>query len=257
MIERDDFAKRLKEGTEVHMHELLYPMMQAYDSVMVQADVEIGGSDQMFNILAGRELQKKLGMPEQECLFLGPLLVGTDGVKKMSKSLGNYVGLTDAPSDMFGKVMSIPDAALRDWFLLTTDVPQEEVDALLAPGKNPRDAKVRLGKEIVAQYHTAKAADAAEAAFVATFKNKEVPDDIVTTDMFEAGEHALIDVLVSLKLVSAEWLMSKSEARRLVEGGGVRVNGEVVKDWSAKILVTKTPTLIQKGKRHFVKIVAK
>ncbi|MEY4723220.1 MAG: hypothetical protein RLZZ324_733 [Candidatus Parcubacteria bacterium] len=248
MIERDDFEKRLAAGTDVHMHELLYPMMQAYDSVMLKADVEIGGTDQMFNILAGRELQKKSGMAEQCCMFLGPTLVGTDGVKKMSKSLGNYVGITDAPDEMFGKVMTVPDALLRDWFSLTTDVMPAEVDALLAAGKNPRDAKVRLAREIITQYHSAKAADAAEARFVQVFKNKEVPDDVPTIAL-KAGQTSLIAILVEAKLAA-----SNGEARRLIAEGGVRVAGEVQKDIAATVVVGKTPILIQKGKRHFVNI---
>ena len=132
MIERDDFQKRLKEGTDIHLHELMYPAMQAYDSVMIRADVEIGGTDQRFNILAGRDLQRKMDQPEQDCMFLGPTLVGLDGTKKMSKSYGNYIGLLDSPEEMFGKTMSIPDALIWDWFALTTDVEAEEIVELRA-----------------------------------------------------------------------------------------------------------------------------
>lgn len=255
MIERDDFAKRLKEGLEVHMHELLYPMMQAYDSVMIDADVEIGGTDQMFNILAGRELQKKLGKPEQECLFLGPLLVGTDGVKKMSKSLGNYVGLTDAPDEMFGKVMSIPDALIRDWFVLTTDVSSEDLLAIrrgMGDGSlNPRDAKIRLAKEIIAQYHSAKAADAAEQNFIKVFQKKEMPEEIAV-HRTASGARSLIDLLMEAGLAT-----SKSDARRTIEQGGVKVDGAVMADAALQVVVGDKETLIQKGKRHFVKIVGK
>jgi tyrosyl-tRNA synthetase len=251
MIERDDFAKRLKEGVEVHMHELLYPMMQAYDSVMIDADVEIGGTDQMFNILAGRELQKKLGKPEQSCLFVGPLLVGTDGVKKMSKSLGNYVGLTDSPDDMFGKVMSIPDALIADWFTLATDVPKDEVAAMLASGKNPRDAKIRLAKEIIAQYHSAKAADAAEQHFISVFQKKETPEEIKVYRT-APGKRLLVDVLIETGFAT-----SKSDARRTIEQGGVKVDGAVITDVGTTIDLTNKGLLIQKGKRHFVKIVGK
>lgn len=251
MIERDDFSKRLAAGTEVHLHELLYPMMQAQDSVAIAADVEIGGTDQMFNILAGRELQKKLGLVEQCCMFMGPLLVGTDGVKKMSKSLGNYVGLTDAPDEMFGKVMSIPDGVLRDWFVLTTDVAAAEVDVLLAAGKNPRDAKMRLAREIITQYHSAKAAAAAEANFVKTFQKKEVPDDVPAVSI-AAGARGLIDVLVEVGLAA-----SKSEARRVIQEGGVHVAGNQIKDIAATVDVSREPVLIQKGKRHFVNVKAK
>jgi tyrosyl-tRNA synthetase len=255
MIEREDFANRMKEGTDVHMHELLYPMMQAYDSIMIDADVEIGGTDQMFNILAGRDLQRKMGKPEQDCLFMGPLLVGTDGTKKMSKSLGNYVGVSEAPEEMFGKTMSIPDAAMRDWFMLATDMPADEVkeimDACAAGKMNPRDAKVRLAREIITMYHSAKDADAAEAHFKNVFQKKEVPDDVPELAM-KAGEHVLLDLLVAAKFAA-----SKGEARRVVSEGGVRVAGVVVKDVAATVKVGKKPTLIQKGKRHFVNVIAK
>lgn len=255
MIEREDFANRMKEGTDVHMHELLYPMMQAYDSIMIDADVEIGGTDQMFNILAGRDLQRKMGKQEQECLFMGPILVGTDGTRKMSKSLGNYVGVSEAPEEMFGKIMSIPDAAMRDWFMLVTDIPADEVKEIMdacASGKmNPRDAKVRLAKEIISQYHSAKDADAAEEHFKNVFQKKEVPDDVPELAV-KAGEHALLDLLVAAKFAA-----SKGEARRVVSEGGVRVAGDVVKDVAATVKVGKTPTLIQKGKRHFVNVTAK
>lgn len=253
MIERDDFANRLDAGTDIHMHELLYPMMQAHDSIMVEADVEIGGTDQRFNILAGRDLQRKMGKPEQDCLFLGPILVGTDGAKKMSKSLGNYVGVAEAPNEMFGKVMSIPDSALWDWFALATDVAEEEIAMLRAAceGKtmNPRDAKVRLAKEIIGMYHSAKDADAAEEHFNATFRDKQVPDDVPTVAV---DARTLVEILVETGLCA-----SKSDARRQIEQGGVKVAGETVKDLAAAVGVTAEPTLIQKGKRHFVNVIAK
>ncbi len=182
MIERDDFADRIKEGTDVHMHELLYPMMQAYDSVMIQADVEIGGTDQKFNILAGRDLQRKMALPEQDALFLGPTLVGTDGIHKMSKSLGNYVGIAEAPEEMYGKIMSVPDAAMWDYFTMATDVSEKEIAALRQEcerGKmNPRDAKARLAREIITIYHSAAKAGAAERQFTAMFREKQTPDEM-------------------------------------------------------------------------------
>ncbi|HTM69173.1 MAG TPA: tyrosine--tRNA ligase [Candidatus Binatia bacterium] len=255
MIERDDFSKRLKEGTDVHLHELMYPMMQAYDSIMVEADVEIGGTDQKFNILAGRDLQRKMGKPEQDCMFLGPILVGTDGVKKMSKSLGNYIGVSDAPEQMFGKVMSIPDAALWDYWTLATDAPTEEIAAMReaceSKKMNPRDAKAKLAKAIIGMYHSAKDADAAEDAFTKVFKNKETPDDVPEMRV-AGGDRSLVELLVETKLAA-----SKSEAKRQIEQGGVKVGGAVVKDPMAAIAVGKTPVLIQKGKRHFVNVVAK
>lgn len=253
LTERDDFAKRLKEGTEVHLHELMYPMMQAYDSAMVKADVETGATDQRFNILAGRELQSKMGQNVQDCLFVGPLLVGTDGVKKMSKSLGNYVGLTDAPAEMFGKTMSIPDAVLWDWFRLTTDLDPAEIDEMqeaCAHGKmNPRDAKMRLGREIVAQYHSAAAAQEAEDGFIAMFQKKEIPDEM--PELVVADGASVVEVLVSAGLVA-----SKGEGRRLIEGGGVKVGEAVVADSVAQVSFgAATSLVLQKGKRNFVRLV--
>lgn len=252
MIERDDFEKRMENGVDVHMHELLYPMMQGYDSVMIDADVEIGGTDQRFNILTGRELQKKMGKRPQEAMFIGPILVGTDGTQKMSKSLGNHIGIDESPEEMFGKVMSIPDSALWDYFTLVTDVAEEEIAEMrkaCEKGKmNPRDAKVRLGKEIVAMYHSASAADDAEAHFVKVFAKKGVPDEIPEHTM-PAGSHTIVDVLVDAGLAS-----SKSDARRTVGQGGVKVAGEVVKDIAFEVRIVEEATLIQKGKRHFVNV---
>jgi len=253
MIERDDFAKRLKEGSDIHLHELLYPMMQAYDSIMVKADVEIGGTDQRFNILAGRDLQRKLGEPEQDAMFLGPTLVGTDGVNKMSKSLGNYVGVSETPEQMFGKTMSIPDAVLWDWFNLTTDVPTQEIAEMKTVCErgemNPRDAKARLAREIITSYHSAADAAKAEEIFVKQFKNKEVPDDVKEIPV-PAEERPLLEFLVFAKLAS-----SKSEARRLIEQNGIKVDGKTVNDPNARLDMAKKPHLIQKGKRFFAKLI--
>jgi tyrosyl-tRNA synthetase len=252
IIERDDFANRLKEGVDVSMHELLYPIAQAYDSVMVEADVEIGGSDQRFNVLAGRELQKKSDMPAQSVMIMGPLLVGTDGVKKMSKSLGNGIGLTDAPTDMYGKLMSVPDTVLVNYFTLTTTLPAPDVAAIaagLADGSlHPRDAKMRLAREVVTLYHSAADAANAEANFVATFQRHEAPADMPELRM-PAGATSVIDVLIAAGLVA-----SKSEARRLIEEGGVRANDEVVAGIEATVMLRAEPVVIQKGKRHFVKV---
>jgi tyrosyl-tRNA synthetase len=253
MIERDDFEKRLAAGTDVHLHELLYPMMQAYDSVMVDADIEVGSTDQRFNILAGRELQSKMGKDVQDCLFVGPLLVGTDGVKKMSKSLGNYVGLTDSPEEMFGKTMSIPDSALWDWFRLTTGIEEGEIEAMRTACEkgemNPRDAKMRLAEDVVAEFHSANAARAARESFVAMFQRKEVPDEMPEVAVAEGA--SLIEALVTAGLVP-----SKTEARRLIEGGGVKVAGEAVKDVAAAVAFGDGDSLIlQKGKRHFVRLI--
>jgi tyrosyl-tRNA synthetase len=256
MIERDDFANRLKEGSEVHMHELLYPMMQAHDSVMVEADVEIGGTDQKFNILAGRDLQRKKGLPEQDCLFLGPILVGTDGVQKMSKSLGNYVGITDPPEEMFGKIMSVPDAAMWDYWTLATDAPLERIEKMRAScGKgemNPRDAKAALAKELIAFYHSPGDADRAESHFVSVFKKKETPDDVEVVAV-KGGLRPIVELLIETGLIASN---SKSEARRVIEQGGVKVEGVVVSDPAAAFDVGKDTLLIQKGKRLFVRVKA-
>jgi len=252
MIERDDFAKRLKEGTDVGVHELLYPMMQAYDSIQIKADVEIGGTDQKFNLLAGRDLQRKLGTREQDVLTV-PLLVGLDGVKKMSKSLGNYVGLFDKSEDMYGKIMSIPDALIISYFTLLTDLPMEELEQIkrqLADEKNnPRDIKMRLAREIVKMYHTTEDASAAENNFSRVFQRHEVPTEI-STHKVPAPSANLVDVLLEVGFAE-----SRGEARRLIEQGGVKVDETVIKDINANIEIKEKGTLLQKGKRSFVKLV--
>jgi len=254
IIEREDFRNRLDEGSDIGMHELLYPVMQAYDSVQLNADIELGGTDQRFNILAGRDLQKKLGQKPQDAMFLGPILVGTDGVKKMSKSLNNYIGLTESPEDMYGKTMSIPDAIMWDWFLMATDVPQLEIQEIRTAcddgEMNPREAKARLAMEIVTAYHSDADAAKAEEHFNRTVRNKEIPDEIEEFAV-SAGKHGLIDLLSDSKLAS-----TKSEARRLIEQGGIKVDGEAIKEIKAEIDV-KEPVLIQKGKRGFIRIVVK
>ncbi|MBU1915500.1 tyrosine--tRNA ligase [Patescibacteria group bacterium] len=255
LIERDDFEQRLKGGVDVHMHELLYPMMQAYDSIMVDADVEIGGTDQRFNILAGRELQRKLGKPEQDVMFLGPILVGTDGKQKMSKSLGNYIGITDEPADMFGKVMSIPDEAMWDYWTLVTDESETEIKKMRTTCQqskmNPRDAKAKLARVIVTEFHSDQAASEAEQAFDRLFRQGQQPEDIQS---FETAEEqlSLIDVLVNAGLAT-----SKTDARRVIEQGGVKVDDQIVTDIATLITPTSEGIIIQKGKRHFTKVTKK
>jgi tyrosyl-tRNA synthetase len=254
MIEREDFKNRMAEGTDISMHELLYPMMQAYDSVVVEADIELGGTDQRFNILAGRDLQKKMGQPQQDAMFLGPILVGTDGVQKMSKSLGNYIGVSEPAEEMFGKAMSIPDAVMWDWFTMITDVPEQEVAEMRTACErdqlNPRDAKARLAREIVAAYHDAAAASVAEEHFNRVIRDKEAPAEIPEV-VTVAGERPLIDLLVEMKLVT-----SKSEARRTIEQGGVKVNGQAVKDVATTVEISpKKKVLLQKGKRQYLNII--
>ena len=221
-------------------------MMQAYDSLAIKADVECGGTDQTFNMLAGRELQKKMNLPEQDVLTV-PLLVGTDGVNKMSKSLGNYIGLSEKPEEMYGKVMSIPDALIPSWFRLATELSDVDI-AGLACGDNPRTCKMRLAREIVTLYYGAKATETAEAVFVSVFQKHEAPTDVV--EMRMKNNLPLVDLLVAAKLAA-----SKSEARRLVEQKGVKLDGAVATDPSAPVRLPKDGVLLQKGKRHFVRVI--
>ena len=247
LIERDDFNKRLEAGSEIALHELMYPLMVAYDSVVLKADVEFGGTDQLFNLLAGRNLQKKLGQKPQSVLT-APLLVGLDGVQKMSKSLDNYVGLTDEPADMYGKLMSIPDNLIGPYFELCTDVPEAEIKAVvkdIAMGANPRDTKASLAREIVRIYHGEKAAETAEQAFNDQFRDKKAPTDIPEYKVKKGVE--FIDVAVDSGLVS-----SKSELRRLVMQAGVKINNIVISPEDEVIL--QDGDIIQIGKRRFLKL---
>lgn len=261
ILERDDFAARMKNPkAELAAHETDYPMLQAYDSVAIKADVEIGGTDQKFNMLAGRDLQRKMGFPEQDIITC-PLLVGLDGHDKMSKSLGNYVGLTDAPEDMYGKIMSIPDNVILQYFELVTDLSLEELAKIkkdLTHGKNPRDVKMQLAREIVKMYHGTSAALKAEKNFVQVFQKHQTPDKATSyklpaSSKLQRGEQAasssLAEILIKIKLVA-----SKSEARRVIEQGGVKVDGKVMTDPNKIIKISKDGVLIQKGKRYFVRI---
>jgi len=255
IIERDDFANRLKEGADIHMHELLYPMMQAYDSIMVDADVELGATDQKFNILAGRDLQKKMDKPQQDIMLIGPILVGTDGTKKMSKSLDNYIGITEEPAQMFGKVMSIPDDVMWDYFTLVTDVPEKEIAEMSEQCQknklNPRDAKAKLARTIVTEFHSEAAAEEAEKEFDRIFRQGKKPEEITEFEVSE-DEVSVVDVLVNSGLAK-----SKTDARRVIEQGGVKIYDEPVKDVSATIVANEKGVVIQKGKRHFIKVVKK
>lgn len=251
-IEREDFKMRLQEGSEIALHELLYPLMQAYDSVALEADVEFGGSDQLFNLMAGRSLQKKLGQVPQ-IVFTCPILVGLDGVKKMSKSLGNYVGVNDAPIDMFGKIMKVPDNLIAPYYELCTEVPQDAIKGLvqtLSAGANPRDAKASLAREIVARYHGMKAAIQAEADWNATFRDKSGPTaDMVTKFHLSSPPASYIDLLQQVGAAG-----SKSEARRLLEQGGVSVNGQVVSLDDALGPELADGSLLKVGKRRFYQL---
>jgi len=238
LSQREDFAKRVREENPVGLHELDYPLLQAYDSVMVQADAELGGIDQKLNLLAGRHLMEKMGLAPQH-IIMTPLLLGTDGVKKMSKSLGNYIGLQDEPNDMFGKLMAVPDALVPSYFELLTD---SEVPHT----KNPRDAKLTLAKTIVSLYHGTKAGERAETFFIKTFSKKEVPEDIPELRINNK-------VVGIMELLIAAGVQSKSEARRLIAGGAIKIDGMVKKNPEEMMLVHDN-AVFQIGKRKFFKL---
>jgi tyrosyl-tRNA synthetase len=248
MIERDDFKNRLASGTELSLHELLYPLMQAYDSVALEADVEFGGTDQLFNLITGRNLQKKLGQRPQ-IIFCSELLVGTDGFKKMSKSLDNYVAITDAPLDMYGKVMSIPDNLIAPYYKLCTEIDSSVIIELvktLAAGANPRDAKASLAREIVRSYHGENQAVRSEVHWNSQFRDGEKPTDIETFEVIDRNL-PLVDLLVSSGLTT-----SKTKARQLIEQGGVRVDDTVQTPESGMIWANNQ--VLQVGKRHYLKL---
>jgi len=248
VIGRADFQKRIKKGQKVSLMEALYSLLQGYDSVKVRADVELGGTDQLLNLLMGRQVQRYYGQAEQDILTV-PLLEGTDGVKKMSKSYGNYIGLNDSPSDMYGKVMSIKDSLIVKYFVLCTDVSMKEISgiekSLGKRGINPRDAKARLAYEIAKLYHGGSMAMAAEAEFNRVFRKKKAPSRIPRVT-YKKAYIELPEVLIDAKFVS-----SKTQAHRLVKGGGVKINGKKI---SEPKTVIKDGDLVQAGKRHFVRV---
>ncbi len=223
IMERDDFTKRWESHQPIAMHELMYPLCQALDSVELKSDVELGGNDQKFNNLLGRTLMEQYGLDPQ-AVILCPLLVGTDGREKMSQSLGNYVSVIDTPNDMFGKTMSIPDELILNWFELCTDVPLSEANELLAPGRNPRDAKIRLARELVSLYHSVEEAEAAEQYFVETFSKRNQPVDAPPFTI-PAGEVSLIDLVVD-----AGGLESRGAAKKLIQAGAVSLDNEKLTD---------------------------
>ncbi len=255
MLERDTFAKRQSEGIEIYMHELFYPMMQARDSVMIEADVELGGTDQTFNNLMGRDFQRNAGQPPQIVIIM-PILVGLDGHEKMSKSLGNYVGVSESPTDMFGKLMSIPDKAMRNYFELLTHVPVSRIIELLDTTKtHPRDAKIELAKDIIGQYHGPEAGEQAKAEFfrIHGAGKAGLPDEI---DEVEVPGTLVVDGAVSVVdlLVHCRFAGSKSEARRLLKEKGARLDGEVLPDPQGTVQI-KSGQVLQRGKRRFVRLV--
>ena len=251
LLEREDFAKRYAEELPIAMHELLYPLMQGYDSVALEADLELGGSDQRFNLLVGRELQRQYGQ-EPQCILTMPLLVGLDGQVKMSKSKHIYIGITDEPNDMFGKVMSISDTLMWDWYDLLSLRPNDEIAALkkeCAEGRNPRDAKVMLAKEIVARFHSAAAADGAEAEFVNRFRQGAMPSEIPEVTV-PAGEEG---IQIARMLKEAGLVSSTSDGNRMIEQGGVRIQGEGVSDKTLRFKAGEE-LIVQVGKRKWAKI---
>nr|WP_221302887.1 tyrosine--tRNA ligase [Quisquiliibacterium transsilvanicum] len=248
MMERDDFTKRFKGGLPISVHELLYPLMQGYDSVALKSDLELGGTDQKFNLLVGRELQREYGQ-EPQCILTMPLLEGLDGVDKMSKSKGNYVGITEAPAQMFGKLMSISDPLMWRYFTLLSFRPMAEIGRLkeeCAQGRNPRDAKVMLAQEIVERFHSRAAAEQALADFEARFREGAIPDDI--PEVLLAGA----PMPVAQLLKQAGLVPSTSEAMRNLAQGGVRIDGARVEDRALKL--DPGTYVVQVGKRRFARV---
>ena len=251
MLERDDFSQRYKQGKPITIMEFLYPLIQAYDSVALKADVEVGGTDQKFNLLVGRDLQREYGQEPQVALMM-PLLVGTDGQEKMSKSLGNYIGINEPPEEIYGKTMSIPDFLIYPYFELATDVDASELAevkrALEDPQVNPMDLKRRLARKLVEMYHGKEAAKRAEEAFDRVFRRKEVPEDVPEYVLNE-------DKIWIVRLLTASGLASSnSEARRLITQGGVYIDGERVTDPNAEIEF-KGGEIVKVGKRRFLKVI--
>ena len=260
ILERDDFSNRYNNQQPIALHEFLYPIMQAYDSVEVRADVEMGGSDQLFNLLAGRELMEKMGMEPQVCLTL-PLLEGTDGVQKMSKSYGNYIGVTDEAPDMFGKVMSIPDELMIKYYRLASTTPVDEIEeierGLAADELHPNKVKRALARNIVTAYYDEDAATAAEEAFDRLFKAHEIPTDVpeheVELKLNDDGLVYLPGLMGELKLAQ-----SASEGRRLIDNGGVKLDGEALPAKGYNVDPAKLDgAVIQVGKRKFAKVISK
>ncbi len=257
ILEREDFTRRLKEGIPLGLHEILYPLAQAYDSVAVEADIELGGTDQTFNILMGRDLQTQFGQDPQVALFT-PLLVGLDGEKKMSKSLGNYVGISEPPDDMYGKLMSISDELMPAYFELCTQVPMDEVERLIedarAGRENPKNVKRRLAREVVEIYHGPMAALAADAEFDRVHarheRPAEIPEFTLQPDLLKDGR-----VWICRLLVAAGLAKGTGDARRLIEQGGVQLNGEKARDTGLELTPQELDgVVLQVGARHFTRI---
>jgi len=256
MLQRQEYSERFAAHKPIGLHEFLYPLLQAYDSVAIEADVEFGGTDQKFNLLVARDLQAMMGQRPQQC-FLVPLLVGTDGTMKMSKSLGNYIALEDPPQEMYGKVMSLPDDVMMDYYELVTDVPDREVaeigEALRTRSLNPMELKMRLAREIVGQFHSDEAAQAAEEEFTRVFRERELPEEpeVHQVDLGEVtdshGRTGLARLLTDLGAVP-----SRSEARRLIRQGAVEIDGKVA---TTDVVELRDGMVLRVGKRRFLRIV--
>jgi tyrosyl-tRNA synthetase len=249
MMEREDFSRRYQENIPISIHEFFYPLMQGYDSIAIRADIEFGATEQKFNLLMGRQLQREYGQ-EPQIAFTMPILVGTDGVQKMRKSLGNYIGITEPPVDIYGKAMSISDAIMPEYYRLATALSSEEVNEILDGISNetihPRDAKMRLAREIVSLYHGSKAAEDAEERFRQVFQKGKIPEEMPSFDFPVLVN--IIDVMIDAGLAP-----SKSEARRLIQQNGVKINGETVGSIDLK-LSTPGEVIVQVGKRKFARI---
>jgi tyrosyl-tRNA synthetase len=255
MLERDDFTKRYQNHTPISIHEFLYPLCQGYDSVHLKSDIELGGTDQKFNLLVGRELQKSYGQSEQQCVLTVPILEGIDGVNKMSKSLDNYIAVVDSPKDMFGKTMRISDELMPRWYELLTDITPTglvQLKADLASGaKHPRAAKVELAKFLIRRFHSESAAQAAEEEFTRIFREGGLPDQIEEVHISDVGQEISIgNLLKNLNLAP-----STSEARRLVKGRAVEINGEKITDENFKFQYVIGTYVIKVGKKGFKKVV--
>ncbi|WP_456341550.1 tyrosine--tRNA ligase [Thermovibrio sp.] len=253
MLERDDFEKRFKEGRPIHIHEFIYPLLQGYDSVVLKADVELGGTDQKFNLLMGRHLQREYGQEEQVCIMM-PILEGLDGVQKMSKSLGNYIGILEPPEEQFGKVMRISDELMWRYYRLVTRVPEEEIEEMERAVKegrlHPMEVKKRLAETIVKTFHGVEAAKRAREHFERVFSRRELPEEI-PEPVITVPENP---VWLPRLLKEAGLVKSTSEGRRSIKGGGVRIDGQKVLDENAKVDVLSRELVLQVGKRRFARI---
>lgn len=251
MLERDDFHKRFYGNQSISIHEFLYPLLQGYDSVALKSDVEIGGTDQTFNLLMGRHLQKEYGLSKQQTIITVPILEGLDGVQKMSKSLNNHIGIMDEPHDMFGKIMSIPDTLILRYFMLLTSITPHDLDAMkiaMEEGKNPRDYKVTLAKTIISRLHSSESADAAEAHFTKVFSQRDVPDEMPELVVVQDEPLHLVSFIAEHNIIS-----SKKEISRLIQQGAITIDGERVDD--IKYVFSPTSEHVLKiGKRKFFRL---